>query len=693
MPGIVGIIEEQFCSQSRSELDSMLRCLLHESSYTFGTFFNEPLGLSVGWVAPPGPLAAAMPVWNEAKSICLFFSGEDYQDRKGLQRCPADIDGSAGENRTYLVHLYEQIGLKFLEEINGWFSGLIVDLREQKIFLFNDRYGLGRICYHEHKGKLYFSSEAKSLLKVLPDLRSLDLRSLGEVFSCGSVLQNRTLFSGVSLLPGGSVWSFSKPEGVKKEKYFEPRLWEEQALLSEVEYCEQLKETWKRVLPRYFLPNESAGLSLTGGVDSRMILAWAPRSPGALPCYTFSGRYRDCNDVKLARRLARLSRQPYQTIPIDGDFLSQFPRLAEKVAYIGEGNLDASGTIDLFVQRVAREIAPIRVTGTNGGELLRRLVMFKPCASSREMLAPEMRGFITGAESSYNEELNCHRLSFTAFKQTPWYMNSKFVVERSQMTTRLPFCDNELVRLSYQAPPSLAEASGPALRLIADGSPFLAEIGTDRALHLYSLPGVGRARHLLQEFTFKAEYAYDYGMPAWLAKLDHQFAPLHLERLFLGRHKFHHFRVYYRDELSSFVKEILLDRRTLERPFLRKEVVEEMARGHTAGYQNHTQEIHKLLTIELVHATAPRLKLMPHSLRFNHFTLRQKETRHNEAKLRDRIIPSDAKILVTGAAGFIGSRVVECLLRLGYTNIRCLVRPTSKKDRVEEIGKSAEGFV
>ena len=165
---------------------------------------------------------------------------------------------------------------------------------------------------------------------------------------------------------------------------------------------------------------------------------------------------------------------------------------------------------------------------------------------------------------------------------------------------RLPFCDNELVRLSYQAPPSLAQSNAPALRLIADGNPALGRVGTDRALHLQSLSGIGKARHLVQEFTFKAEYAYDYGMPPWLASLDHKFAPLHLERLFLGHHKFHHFRVYYRDELSSFVKEILLDPRTLNRPFLRKQVVEEMARGHTAGYANYTQQIHRLLTIELV---------------------------------------------------------------------------------------------
>jgi asparagine synthase (glutamine-hydrolysing) len=115
-----------------------------------------------------------------------------------------------------------------------------------------------------------------------------------------------------------------------------------------------------------------------------------------------------------------------------------------------------------------------------------------------------------------------------------------------------------------------------------------------------SVPGVGKVRHLIQEFTFKAEYAYDMGMPQWLARADHVVKPLRLENLFLGRHKFHHFRVYYRDELARYVQEVLLDPRTLGRPYLNGSSVEVIVRGHTAGYRNYTLEIHRLLTIELV---------------------------------------------------------------------------------------------
>lgn len=104
-------------------------------------------------------------------------------------------------------------------------------------------------------------------------------------------------------------------------------------------------------------------------------------------------------------------------------------------------------------------------------------------------------------------------------------------------------------------------------------------------------------------FTAKAEYAYDYGMPQWVAPLDHVLAPLHPERLFLGRHKFSHFRVWYRDVLASYLRETLLDSRSLSRPYLESRKLEEIVTAHLRGGRNHTSEIHKMLTLELMSRT------------------------------------------------------------------------------------------
>ena len=90
-------------------------------------------------------------------------------------------------------------------------------------------------------------------------------------------------------------------------------------------------------------------------------------------------------------------------------------------------------------------------------------------------------------------------------------------------------------------------------------------------------------------------------MPQWLARLDHALAPLRLECLYLGRHKPFHFRVWYRDALAGYVQEMLLDPRTLSRPYIEPKGLEIVVRGHLKGVRNYTVELHRLLTLELVH--------------------------------------------------------------------------------------------
>ncbi len=48
-------------------------------------------------------------------------------------------------------------------------------------------------------------------------------------------------------------------------------------------------------------------------------------------------------------------------------------------------------------------------------------------------------------------------------------------------------------------------------------------------------------------------------------------------------------------------------------------------------------------------------------------------------------VGSDERILITGAAGFIGSRVVAEMLRAGYTNLRLFVRPSSNLARMKSV--------
>src|SRR5437867_11494534 len=59
----------------------------------------------------------------------------------------------------------------------------------------------------------------------------------------------------------------------------------------------------------------------------------------------------------------------------------------------------------------------------------------------------------------------------------------------------------------------------------------------------------------------------------------------------------------------------------------------------------------------------------------------------------DWIVAREDPILVTGASGFIGVRVVERLLECGFRNLRCFVRSSSKSGKLDAIVRRCSGDV
>jgi asparagine synthase (glutamine-hydrolysing) len=599
MPGIVGLITKMPRERAVGLLSRMVKALDHESFYETGTWIEESLGVYVGWAVRKGSFSDGMPIHNERGDISLVFSGEEYSDSETSRRLKEQEHSLKKPSASYLLRVYEERP-DFPLSLNGLFHGLVADRTRGTAMLFNDRFGMHRLCYHESNDAFYFSPEAKAILAVRPDLRSADLKSLGEFVACSCILENRTLFKGIHVLPGASAWAFRNGEIECKSTYFQPSEWEALGPMDPESYYSELQNTVSRSLPLYFSGDEPVGMTLTGGFDTRIIMAWNRPAPGSLPCYTFGSMFRESQDVRVARRIAAMCQQPYEVITVGEEFLSRFPYYAERTMYMTEGGVDVYRASDLFVSERARKIAQAKVVGTYGSEIVRHAVMFKPMPAPEGLFRPDFLPNVNRAGETYAELRREHPVTFAAFRQSPWYHQGVLALESSQLTVRSPYLDNAFVRTIFRAPQSNGNNGDIRPRLIRDGNPALGKIRTDRGAG--GDPGISSAASRgFQEFTFKAEYAYDYGMPQWLARIDHLASPLHLEKLFLGRHKLSHYRVWYRDALAGYLREMLLDERTLSRPYLQRKGVEAVVNGHTKQGLNYTSALHKLLSVELLH--------------------------------------------------------------------------------------------
>jgi asparagine synthase (glutamine-hydrolysing) len=600
MPGIVGLVTKMPRERAQAALQRMLATVQHEPFYEVGTWTDESLGVYLGWAVQKGSFAHRLPISNEKRDLTLIFSGEEFPPTgtiDSLKQRGHDFDPAGPE---YLAHLCEE-DPSFPAGLNGRFHGVVIDQAQRRAMLFNDRYGMQRVYFHEAEDGFYFAAEAKAILAARPGLRAMNFQSLGELVSCGCVLENRTIFKDIHVLPGAAAWTFLDGSLHSKGAYFQTREWEDQQLLEPEPYYEELREVFSRNILRYFGGSQQVGMSLTGGLDTRMVMAWEKCQPGSLPCYTFNGMFRECQDVVISREVARACEQSHQIIPVGLPFLSRFSHYAERTVYLTDGCADISRSPDLYANEKAREIAPVRMTGLYGGEVLRRVRAFKPVGPLEGLFSGEILPYLRGASDTYADVVRTHPLSFAAFRQAPWFYHGNLALEQTQLTMRTPFLDNDFIRTVYRAPASANESNDVCLRLIADGDARLGRIRTDRGLGGASGPVARAAQQAVLQFFFKAEYAYDYGMPQAVAKVDHFLSSLHLERVFLGRHKSFHFRVWYRDHLSEYLRDRLLDPRSLSRPYVERKKVEAVVNGHLTGGQNYTLEIHKLLTLELIH--------------------------------------------------------------------------------------------
>ena len=387
MPGICGIITARNTPEASHVVNAMTAAMRHQPFYKSGFLLAPEFGVHAGWVAHT--FASNRVCSNEQNDITLLLAGECFVEpeiKTWLRKNGHDFTGCGDD---FLVHLYEEWGDDFFARLNGSFSGVLIDRRRRKVFLFNDRYGLERIYWHETREGFYFASEAKALLRIDPELRRFDEQGVAEFLTCGCPLEERTLFRGISLLPGGASWSFENGTCVK-HKYFSPESWEAQYPLSVEAFESAFQETFERVLPRYIESDSRLGISLTAGLDTRMIMAGLPKSKVNAICYTYSGQGRDTLDARLAARVAAGCGLEHKILHVDSDFLENFSAWADQTVFTTDGYFGITGAHEIYLSRQARQLSPVRLTGIFGGEVFRSVSTFKPVNLSAELLKPEM---------------------------------------------------------------------------------------------------------------------------------------------------------------------------------------------------------------------------------------------------------------------------------------------------------------
>src|SRR5690348_6434597 len=183
MPGIAGLISRRPPRECGRLLERMATAMQHEKFYVAEDFSAPELGVFVARVALESSSAEIPARLARDANVALLMTGECFSSQG--QVTPGDA--------ARLALLYERQGPAVFETLDGIFSGMLVDRERQRAILFNDRYGLERVYYHETRDALYFASEAKALLRILPELRAYDDEALADFLQYGCTLNWKSL--------------------------------------------------------------------------------------------------------------------------------------------------------------------------------------------------------------------------------------------------------------------------------------------------------------------------------------------------------------------------------------------------------------------------------------------------------------------------------------------------------------------
>jgi asparagine synthase (glutamine-hydrolysing) len=591
MPGIAVLVGVESQTERDDLMAKMIGAMRHEEAYVSETMTaTGAASVALGYAGHGDTSLWEKPAAQVGpEPAMVLFSGELYRE---IKRDQSDAE--------YVAERYAKEGVECLGSLDGTFSCVILDRHNQCLYIFNDRFGMHRLFCGQEGNQVCIASEAKAIAAAFPACRSLDPTGVAEFLACGCTIRDQSLLHGVLILPAASLLTVRPNGELRRQTYFSPLEWESQSRYDIDDFEDAMFAALHDAIRRRrgAVAGKVSALSLTGGVDSRLVLAVGGFRPGEIPCYSFGSYRRESLDVKIARQVAQRSGQEFLPIVIDRSFAADLPEYYERAVHLSDGYIGIGGAAELRVVTRAREISPIRLTGNYGSELLRGVRAFGFRAPRPKVTTREIDPVLEEVRSAFDEiGAMASATSFVAFHQAQHQAYGRTAVERAYLRPRTPFLDRDLVRLMYRAPTGL---DGLALsrELIRRSSADLLSVATDRGYFGRAPKPLRATTRVWREVMFKAEYAIGNGLPDTLAPLSPLFGTLGLESFVLGRNKFYHVRQYLRHGLADFLRDHLLDPALVSSiPFIDSKGVHAALCDHYEHRENNAGLLDRLLTL------------------------------------------------------------------------------------------------
>ena len=620
MCGIVGFVNAHKKQVAREILERMNAAIIHRGPDEDGFFVKENVALGMRRLSIIDLKSGQQPIFNEDKTKAIVFNGEIYN----FQELKKDLESRGhrfytNSDTEVIVHLYDEYGADCVQHLRGMFAFAIWDERDESLFIARDRVGKKPVLYsHQPNGDLIFGSEFKALLTHPSISREVDFAAIDSYFSYLCVPAPQTAFKQIRKLEPAH-WLRWKDGKIETKRYWLPDF-SNKIKISETEAIEETTRILREATKMRMISEVPLGAFLSGGVDSSIIVAlMAQESEKPVKTFSIGFEEQDFSELKYAKRVAEHIGAEYNEFVVRPNALEILPTLVE---HYGEPYADSSAIPTYYVAKETRKFVTVALNGDGGDEsfagyeryaamkiaelyhrfpaFARKLLIEKPISlfSTSEFKKSRVRDakrFLQAASlprteryfrwmSTFNRdakrELYTKDFTETVAVQNPssfldeWFAkaNGSGILDATLLTDQMTYLPNDLlVKVDIASMANSLEARSPLLdHKVIEFAASLPESLKMQRFETKSLLKKVAAKLVPREVIYRRKMGFGVPIGNW-----------------------------FRGEMKSFVREILLSEKCLNRGIAKRETVEKYVREHTEATRDHTFQIWTLLMLEL----------------------------------------------------------------------------------------------
>ncbi|BCR85130.1 asparagine synthetase B [Aspergillus chevalieri] len=228
----------------------MAKAVRHRGPDWSGNFIDGQTILAHERLSIVGVDTGAQPLVNDDGSLALAVNGEIYNHRIVRKGLTVPYEFKTHSDCEVVIPLYMQYGLDAPKHLDGMFSWVLYDKKQNRVVAARDPIGITSFYIgwsSQTPGAVYFASELKCLHPVCDKI---------EAFPPGHVYDSKT----------GSM-----------TRYFEPTWWDPTSVPTTPIDYKNLRHTFEKAVRKRLMAEVPYGVLLSGGLDSSLVASIAQR--------------------------------------------------------------------------------------------------------------------------------------------------------------------------------------------------------------------------------------------------------------------------------------------------------------------------------------------------------------------------------------------------------------------------------